>query len=220
MAGYPCQHERFIKTEQNDGSEFWGINNVTYCAGQNDVCVSDMIVTIANISLPKPGVVRHEYTDAPLSPQVGYHISWWLVSDHMSFGLNILGAGRQKGVFSLHLYSLSFEPGPISSNAFSLPRCLEASGDSYTFELNFKWILFQIEDWRILSWPDEGDYLFMLWCGRLPILEYNGGIVLSRKRSEKDMPEETHALFRQLAAKHGIDYDKDLCINDNTDCPF
>lgn len=119
---------------------------MTYCAGQNDVCVSDMIVTIANISLPKPGVVRHEYTDAPLSPQ--------------------------------------------------------------------------IEDWRILSWPDEGDYLFMLWCGRLPILEYNGGIVLSRKRSEKDMPEETHALFRQLAAKHGIDYDKDLCINDNTDCPF
>ena len=56
----------------------------------------------------------------------------------MSFGLNILGAGRQKGGFSLHLYSLSFEPGPISSNATSLPRCLEASGDRHTFELNFK----------------------------------------------------------------------------------
>ena len=110
---------------------------MTYCAGQNDVCVSDMIVTIANISLPKPGVVRHEYTDAPLSPQVGYHVSWWF-HDHMSFNLNILWAGRQKGVFSLHLYSLIFEPGSISSNAFSLPSCHEASSDRHAFELNFK----------------------------------------------------------------------------------
>ena len=46
------------------------INNVTYCGGKNDKCVSEMIVTVANISLPKPGVVRHDYTDAPLSPQV------------------------------------------------------------------------------------------------------------------------------------------------------
>ena len=66
IPGYPCQHERFIRTD-SDGQ--W-INNVTYCAGQNDVCISDMIVTIANISLPHPGVVRHMYTDAPLSPQV------------------------------------------------------------------------------------------------------------------------------------------------------
>ena len=63
--GYPCQHERFIR--QPNGQ--W-INNVTYCAGEKDECVSRMIVTIANITLPEPGVVRHEYTDAPLAPQV------------------------------------------------------------------------------------------------------------------------------------------------------
>jgi len=139
--GYPCQHERFEELPSGQ----W-INNVTYCGGKNDECVSEMIVTIANISMPKPGVVRHDYTDAPLSPQV--------------------------------------------------------------------------ENWRILSWPDQGDYLFMLWCGQLPILEYNGGIVLSRKRNENDMPQKYHEEFRRLAAKFGIDYDKDLCINNNDLCPF
>ena len=63
--GYPCQHERFVR--QGDGQ--W-INNVTYCSGKHDVCDSEIIVTIANISLPHPGVVLHEYTDAPLAPQV------------------------------------------------------------------------------------------------------------------------------------------------------
>lgn len=31
---------------------------------------SGIIETIANVSLPAPGVVQHDYTDAPLSPQV------------------------------------------------------------------------------------------------------------------------------------------------------
>lgn len=139
--GYPCQHERFIK--QAGGQ--W-INNVTYCAGANNKCTSRMIVTIANISLPQPGVVHHEYTDAPLAPQK--------------------------------------------------------------------------EDWRILSWPGEGDYIFMLWCGELPILKYNGGIVLSRKRNELDIPHDIKLEFRQLAAKHDIDYEKDLCPSNNDHCPF
>ena len=39
-------------------------------AGQNDKCVSDIIVTVANVSLPSPGVILVEYEDAPLSPQV------------------------------------------------------------------------------------------------------------------------------------------------------
>ena len=33
---------------------------------------SGIIETIANVSLPAPGVVQHDYTDAPLSPQVCY----------------------------------------------------------------------------------------------------------------------------------------------------
>ena len=64
--GYPCQHERFIKQESGQ----W-INRVTYCDGKNDECLaSGIIETIANVSLPAPGVVQHDYTDAPLSPQV------------------------------------------------------------------------------------------------------------------------------------------------------
>jgi len=141
--GYPCQHERFIRHPENP--EQW-INNVTYCAGERDQCVSRMIVTIANITMPRPGVVHHSYTDAPLAPQE--------------------------------------------------------------------------EDWRILSWPDQGDYMFLLWCGNLPILEYNGGIVVSRKKSEQEMPKEIRQEFTRLAAKHGINYDKDLCPSNNHHCPF
>jgi hypothetical protein len=47
---------------------------VTYCGGKDNVCNTDFIVTIANVSLPFPGVVRHEYTDAPLAPQVTFPI--------------------------------------------------------------------------------------------------------------------------------------------------
>ncbi len=46
------------------------INNVTYCGGKHDKCTTDIIVTIANVSMPAPGVVNHKYTDAPLDPQV------------------------------------------------------------------------------------------------------------------------------------------------------
>ena len=46
------------------------MTQVTYCGGSADQCVTDMIVTIANVSMPAPGVVHHDYTDAPLSPQV------------------------------------------------------------------------------------------------------------------------------------------------------
>ncbi len=43
---------------------------MTYCSGKNNVCDAEFIVTIANVSLPAPGVVVHDYTDAPLAPQV------------------------------------------------------------------------------------------------------------------------------------------------------
>ena len=42
---------------------------MTYCGGKADQCVTDMIVTVANVSMPSPGVVHHDYTDAPLAPQ-------------------------------------------------------------------------------------------------------------------------------------------------------
>ena len=38
--------------------------------GKHDECTTEIIVTIANISLPFPGVIKHDYIDAPLAPQV------------------------------------------------------------------------------------------------------------------------------------------------------
>ena len=108
---YPCQHERFIKPDGNQ----W-INNVTFCAGNKDKCISDIIVTIANVSLPSPGVIQVDYNDAPLAPQV--------------------------------------TPGVIQSVRHVL----------------IPYLAFQIEHWRIISWPDHGDYMLVFWCGQLPIL--------------------------------------------------
>ena len=62
---YPCQHARYVKQESGQ----W-INNVTYCDGKDDACTTPYIITIANVSLPHPGVVLHEYTDSPVKPQV------------------------------------------------------------------------------------------------------------------------------------------------------
>ena len=57
----------YVRTESGQ----W-INNVTYCGGKHNGCSTDIIVTIANVSMPHPGVVNHVYTDAPLEPQVPY----------------------------------------------------------------------------------------------------------------------------------------------------
>ena len=70
-----------------------------------------------------------------------------------------------------------------------------------------------------MSWPDQGDYLLMLWCGRLPVLEYNGGIVLSRKRSGQEMPDHVRSELVAVARKFGLDYDS-FCVSDNTWCPL
>jgi hypothetical protein len=53
-------------------SESNWINNTTYCNGQDSVCTSDLIVTVPEIRLSSPGVVRHDYpfTEAPIVPQV------------------------------------------------------------------------------------------------------------------------------------------------------
>ena len=56
-------------------------------AGQNDKCVSDIIVTVANVSLPSPGVILVEYEDAPLSPQVTTAIC-----NRFSWNVHLLGA--------------------------------------------------------------------------------------------------------------------------------
>ena len=43
---------------------------IIFFSGKHDQCTTEIIVTIANISLPSPGVIKHDYIDAPLAPQV------------------------------------------------------------------------------------------------------------------------------------------------------
>jgi len=79
---YPCQHERFVKSTGHDypnPTTPW-VNNITYCGGANGGlgnCSTNIIDTVANITMPVPGVVCHNYTDAPLKPQFEH---WRIVS--------------------------------------------------------------------------------------------------------------------------------------------
>ena len=61
---FPCQRDEFVK---EDG--YW-VDHIAYCGGSNNTCATPMIFTVANVSLSKPGVMLHIYTDPPLKPQV------------------------------------------------------------------------------------------------------------------------------------------------------
>ena len=65
---FPCIHARF--QELDDGR--W-INWSTFCAGKDNQCLSHGggagIRTVANVTLPRPGLIRQEY-DTALAPQV------------------------------------------------------------------------------------------------------------------------------------------------------
>jgi len=77
-------------------------------------------------------------------------------------------------------------------------------------------LLPQIERWHIVSYP-EPDYMMVFWCGTNPALDYNGGFVLSRTRTQNDMLPESAEEFRRVAALLNVDYDA-MCITDNTEC--
>ena len=138
---YPCQHQRYLKLD--DGG--W-INNTTYCGGSNSVCDTYQIVTIPHATMPSPGLIRLEYDDEPLLPQIE---RWHIVS--------------------------------------------------------------------VSSWP-QPQFIFVMWCGTNPALDYNGAFVLSRTRTLTGISPDTEYLFRQVATDHGVSYD-DMCVSDNTDCP-
>ena len=52
-------------------------------------------------------------------------------------------------------------------------------------------LMLQVEDWRLVSMPSP-DYALMLWCGRLPVLDYAGGIVISKHRDIETINIKTH----------------------------
>jgi len=78
-------------------------------------------------------------------------------------------------------------------------------------------LLPQVERWHLMSKPGE-NFMFVIWCGTNPALEYNGAFVLSRTRTAEGMSAEEEAAFRAVASAQGIDYDA-MCLSDNTACP-
>ena len=60
--------------------------------------------------------------------------------------------------------------------------------------------------------------MFVMWCGTNPALDYNGAFVLSRHKTQASISQETEQVFREVATKHGVDYDA-MCVSDNTQCP-
>jgi len=141
---FPCGHERWTEVKTESGGSRW-INNITFCAGSDNKCVSKGgplgIRTIANVTMPSPGVLRHEY-DSALAPQ--------------------------------------------------------------------------IEKWRVISMPTD-DYMLAYWCGNIPIQEYNGGLLFSRKKTSK-IPKKIEEQLAADAAKFGMDFYQ-MCVSDNSWCP-
>ena len=78
-------------------------------------------------------------------------------------------------------------------------------------------LFLQVEKWHIVSRPEE-NFMFVMWCGTNPALDYNGAFLLSRGRTEAGLPAEAEAAFREVAARHGVDWDS-MCVSDNTQCP-
>jgi len=141
---FPCGHERWTEIKE-EGEESRWINKITFCAGSDNKCVSKGgptgIRTIANVTMPSPGVLRHQY-DSALAPQ--------------------------------------------------------------------------IENWRVVSMPSK-DYMLVYWCGNIPIQEYNGGLLFSRKKTSK-IPKKIEEQLAKDAARFGKDFYK-MCVSDNSWCP-
>ena len=76
----------------------------------------------------------------------------------------------------------------------------------------------QTEPWVIISKPHP-DYMLMLWCGTNEVINYAGGILMSKgSKIYADMPQKLEDIFRAATAKFGVDYDKDMFVDDNSYC--
>ena len=61
------------------------------------------------------------------------------------------------------------------------------------------------------------DYMLVYWCGKIPIQEYNGGLLFSRTKSGK-IPEKIEKQLAADAARFGKDFYA-MCASDNEWCP-
>ena len=74
---------------------------------------------------------------------------------------------------------------------------------------------FQIEDWKWV-WI-SGDWAVVVWCGSNPMLEYNGGFVLSRQRSDGTLPPELEGEIKEVLETYGMRLEG-MCLTDSTSC--
>lgn len=75
----------------------------------------------------------------------------------------------------------------------------------------------KVEYWRVVSRPDK-DHMLLYWCGKIPIQDYNGGLLLSRYKSDVNLSDKSKVTLRKAAEKFNLDFDQ-MCISDNSWCP-
>lgn len=76
----------------------------------------------------------------------------------------------------------------------------------------------QTEEWRVLSWPDQADWMLYIYCGSTPLGPYGGGSVVSRTHKKiTDIPADVEAEFKKVAAQFGFSYDS-MCVSDVSEC--
>jgi hypothetical protein len=65
------------ENEQEEQQQQW-IDHIGYCGGRNSTCTTPFLHTKALATIAQPGILRHDYLDAPLLPQVEqwYVLSW------------------------------------------------------------------------------------------------------------------------------------------------
>ncbi|XP_019849923.1 PREDICTED: uncharacterized protein LOC109580811 [Amphimedon queenslandica] len=64
---FPCQRDEFVPLGTHN--DVW-VDHIAYCGGRNNTCSTPILYTVANVSITKPGVMNHVYTDPPLTPQI------------------------------------------------------------------------------------------------------------------------------------------------------
>lgn len=73
---FPCQRDEFVPNRT--GIEDSWLDYIAYCGGKNNSCTTPMVHTVATANMSLPGVMRHDYLDAPLLPQLEFWrvLSW------------------------------------------------------------------------------------------------------------------------------------------------
>ena len=81
--------------------------------------------------------------------------------------------------------------------------------------VNISIFYIQIEDWKWV-WI-SGDWAVVVWCGSNPMLEYNGGFVLSREKSDGTLPPELEDEIKNILETFGMKLEG-MCRTDSTGC--